>query len=200
MSKLIVTDNETGEIIEEFEIDRTHIGIGRAEDNDVCINSKAISSHHAKIITEQQDSFIQDLGSTNGTYANAKKVRSHALEHGDIITLGTHNLEYVSEPDSHSSKEAEDLTESARLLIKSGPREGDSIKLKKTMTTLGIPGTQVAAITHRHNGYFFTHIDGGDEQKTCMLNGEPTPLTPAELQNGDIIEVAEAVMEFRSQA
>ncbi len=195
MSKLIVTDNETGEIIQEFEIDRTHIGIGRAEDNDICINSKAISSHHAKIITEQSDSFIQDLGSTNGTYANAKKVRSHALEHGDIITLGTHNLQYIN--DSSESGHSDANPDTALLLIKSGPREGDTITLKKTMTTLGVPGLQVAAITHRSGSYYFSHIDGGDDEKPCMLNGEPTPLTPAELKDGDVIEVAEAVMEFR---
>lgn len=56
-----------------------------------------MSGAHAQIITILDDSFLEDLGSTNGTYINGKLVKKHALEHGDKITLGKYQMEYSKE-------------------------------------------------------------------------------------------------------
>ena len=56
------------------------------------------SGNHAKILTILNDSFIEDLESTNGTYINGKKVNKHALKNGEIITIGKHELKYINEP------------------------------------------------------------------------------------------------------
>ena len=62
--------------------------IGRAKDNDVNFKDQIISSHHAKIVTYFDASYIEDLSSTNGTFINGKRVRMHTLHPGDEITVG----------------------------------------------------------------------------------------------------------------
>jgi len=69
--------------------------IGRKPDNDICINNLAISSYHTQIITVLDSSFLEDLNSTNGTYVNARLVKQHALEDGDLIDIGNYRIRYV---------------------------------------------------------------------------------------------------------
>ena len=64
------------------------VSIGRAKDNDVNFEDQIISSHHAKIVTYFDASYIEDLSSTNGTFINGKRVRMHTLHPGDEITVG----------------------------------------------------------------------------------------------------------------
>lgn len=68
------------------------VTIGRAADNDIQLNDKVISAHHAKIITFYNASHIEDLGSTNGTFVNGKKVKKHVLQPGDVLNIGDYQL------------------------------------------------------------------------------------------------------------
>ncbi|MDH5622256.1 MAG: FHA domain-containing protein, partial [Gammaproteobacteria bacterium] len=63
-------------------------------DNDVRIDNPAVSGHHSLIINILNDSFLEDLNSTNGTYVNGKLIKKHALQHGDVITIGHHQLRF----------------------------------------------------------------------------------------------------------
>ncbi len=69
------------------------MSIGRAGDNDLHIADKSVSSYHARIFTYLDASYIEDLGSTNGTYLNGKRIEKHTLHPGDVIKLGKHELE-----------------------------------------------------------------------------------------------------------
>ena len=73
------------------------VTIGRSEDNDIHMKDSTVSSQHAKIVTYYNASYIEDLGSTNGTYVNGKRVQKHILHPGDVISLGTHTLKMESE-------------------------------------------------------------------------------------------------------
>jgi pSer/pThr/pTyr-binding forkhead associated (FHA) protein len=68
--------------------------VGRLPDNDVRIDNPAVSGHHSLIINILNDSFLEDLNSTNGTYVNGKLIKKHALQHGDVITIGHHQLRF----------------------------------------------------------------------------------------------------------
>ncbi len=61
------------------------------------MDNLAVSGQHAAIITILNDSFLEDLDSTNGTFVNGKLVKKHALKHGDVITIGKHELKYVND-------------------------------------------------------------------------------------------------------
>lgn len=66
MAKLILSLN--GAVQREFTLTKERTTIGRKPDNDIQIDNLAVSGKHALIITILDDSFLEDLGSTNGTY------------------------------------------------------------------------------------------------------------------------------------
>lgn len=96
MAKLIVTDGSGA--TKEVPLNKERVTIGRAPDNDIPFTGdKAVSGHHAVVITILQDSFLEDLDSTNGTQVNGKQVAKHPLSNGDVITIGRNTLKYVGE-------------------------------------------------------------------------------------------------------
>lgn len=73
------------------------ISIGRSSENDIVVNDKTVSSKHCKIIDHQDGRIeINDLGSTNGTFVNGKKVVSAFLDPGDEVMIGNHTLDSTS--------------------------------------------------------------------------------------------------------
>ncbi|MFA5938677.1 MAG: FHA domain-containing protein [Sinimarinibacterium sp.] len=95
MGNLIVTDS-SGQT-KDVPLSKERITIGRHPDNDICLNDKAVSGHHAVVITILQDSFLEDLDSTNGTQVNGKQIAKHPLSHGDTIAIGRNTLKYEGE-------------------------------------------------------------------------------------------------------
>ncbi len=94
MAKLVLSFN--GGVVKEYELDKEILSIGRKPDNDIHIDNLAVSGTHAKILTILNDSFIEDLGSTNGTYIAGNKISKHALQNGESIVIGKHELKYVN--------------------------------------------------------------------------------------------------------
>ncbi|MBI2382609.1 MAG: FHA domain-containing protein [Gammaproteobacteria bacterium] len=95
MGKLIVTDASGA--TKDFPLTKERVTIGRHPDNDIALNDKAVSGHHAVVITILQDSFLEDLDSTNGTQVNGKQIAKHPLSHGDVISIGRNTLKYEGE-------------------------------------------------------------------------------------------------------
>jgi general secretion pathway protein A len=89
--------NLDGERIDERVLSPGRLVIGRTNDNDLQVDSKYVSRHHCQIVTTPEGSVLEDLNSTNGTYVRSKRVRSHHLNDGDVISLGRHELIYVDE-------------------------------------------------------------------------------------------------------
>lgn len=85
-----------GNSLGEFNLDKERITIGRRVGNDIHIDNLAVSGDHAVITTIGNDSFLQDLDSTNGTLVNGKSIKKHVLHHGDIIGFGRYQIEYVN--------------------------------------------------------------------------------------------------------
>jgi type II secretory pathway predicted ATPase ExeA len=86
-----------GQTITERELTPGRFIIGRTPDNDLQIDSKYISRHHAQIITSAQTSVVEDLNSTNGIYVRAKRVRRRILNDGDVVHIGQHEIMYFDE-------------------------------------------------------------------------------------------------------
>ncbi|MDH4053769.1 MAG: FHA domain-containing protein [Gammaproteobacteria bacterium] len=92
MARLILSlDNQ---VLAEYNMTKERYTVGRLPDNDVRIDNPAVSGHHSLIINILNDSFLEDLNSTNGTYVNGKLIKKHALQHGDVITIGHHQLRF----------------------------------------------------------------------------------------------------------
>ena len=101
-----------GQVLAEYNMTRQRYTLGRLPDNDVRLDNPAVSGHHGLIINILNDSFLQDLNSTNGTYVNGKLIKKHALQHGDVVTIGQHHLRFVD-----SQEESNDGDEFERTMV-----------------------------------------------------------------------------------
>jgi pSer/pThr/pTyr-binding forkhead associated (FHA) protein len=84
-------------VVGEFDLDQETMVIGRRPESDIQIDNLAVSGRHARIMTIAGESFLEDLGSTNGTFVNGKQVTKHPLADGDEITIGKHALRYAAQ-------------------------------------------------------------------------------------------------------
>jgi FHA domain len=94
-----------GQVLAEYNMNKERYTIGRLPDNDIRIDNPAVSGHHSLIINILNDSFLEDLNSTNGTYVNGKLIKKHAMQHGDVITVGHHQLRFVDQQDPDAAQD-----------------------------------------------------------------------------------------------
>lgn len=238
MAKLVLSLN--GVVQGEYELNQERVTIGRKAENEIPIDNLAVSGKHALLITILDDSFLEDLGSTNGTYVNGELIKKHALKNGDVIAIGKHELKYVNDAAGDDDDEEDEFEKTmiiksgsasaavaaakaaemagaaaepvkpvaagapagggmplGRLTVLNGPIAGKELELTKALITLGKPGTQVAVISRRPQGYFLTHIESdGDGKRYPAVNGEPIGPKAYQLKDGDLIELAGIKMEF----
>ena len=241
MARLVLSLD--GQQLAEYNMSKERYTIGRLPDNDIRIDNPAVSGHHALIINILNDSFLEDLNSTNGTYVNGKIIKKHALQHGDVITVGHHALRFVDgeadEPadefektmvigprdaascacrlPSHARRAAAaarpgrrdgrhpspapsalpaGVLPKAKLQVLSGQFAGRELELVKTLTTLGRPGVQVAAITRRADGYYIVHVESGREGDYPLVNGAAIGPQARRLHDNDVVQLAGVKMGF----
>ncbi|MEJ2514681.1 MAG: Stp1/IreP family PP2C-type Ser/Thr phosphatase [Gammaproteobacteria bacterium] len=183
----------------------------------------AVSGHHSLVINILNDSFLEDLNSTNGTYVNGKLIRKHALSHGDVVTIGHHQLRFIDsgvddaegefektmvmQPDASELERIRSVAAvedtgtnvqrgAAKLQVLTGVFAGRELELKKAVTTIGRPGMQVAAITRRSDGYNIVMVSSGETSGPPSLNGDPLGPRAQSLNDNDVIEVAGVKMGF----
>lgn len=95
MAKLILSMD--GLVLKELPLLKERTTIGRKPHNDIQIDNLAISGEHAVIVTILNDSFLEDMNSTNGTYVNGQPIKKHFLQNNDVVELGKYRLKYISE-------------------------------------------------------------------------------------------------------
>ena len=121
MARLILSlDNQ---VLAEYNMTKERYTIGRLPDNDVRIDNPAVSGHHSLIINILNDSFLEDLNSTNGTYVNGKLIKKHALQHSDVITIGHHQLRFSDQ----QTPEAEQDEFEKTMVIPTGQQNADQL-------------------------------------------------------------------------
>ena len=123
MARLIL--NLDGHTLAEYNMTKERYTVGRLPDNDVRIDNPAVSGHHSLIINILNDSFIEDLNSTNGTYVNGKLIKKHALQHGDKITIGHHQIRFA---DQQAEEDEQDDFEKTMVI---NPRSQDEEALEQ---------------------------------------------------------------------
>lgn len=128
-AKLILSLN--GTVIKEYPLDKGRVTIGRKPINDIAIDNLAVSGEHAVVETIQNDSFLEDMDSTNGVIVNGVEIKKHFLQHNDVIEIGRHTLLYVNEQQTPGNNiEKTVLVRSSSRSVKSPettqPRDLDS--------------------------------------------------------------------------
>lgn len=72
-----------------FSVHKPQTVLGRREDCDVRIPLGEISRKHCRLIKDENELRIEDLGSSNGTFVNGKRVQSATLSAGDTVVIGS---------------------------------------------------------------------------------------------------------------
>ena len=204
--------------IDEFDLNTEVLTIGRKQGNDVQIENLAVSGHHAKLLTIFEDSFIEDLNSTNGTFVNGKSIDKHALKNGDIVTIGKHELRYINfnkKADNDFEKTvfigAKTMNnakaasapnniaarlQSAKLQLLNGKSAGKELFLEKESVKLGKPGLQIVVINRRPDGHFIVSLEQAEECDPLKVNGAEIGSRSIKLQNHDVIEINKLKIEY----
>jgi pSer/pThr/pTyr-binding forkhead associated (FHA) protein len=86
-----------GAVIKEYPLTKERTTIGRKPHNDIVIDNLAVSSEHAAVITILNDSFFEDLNSTNGSMVNGAPTQKHFLQNNDVIEIGKYKLKYLND-------------------------------------------------------------------------------------------------------
>ena len=102
--QLVVSNN--GSVLQELPMIQPRLLIGRSEHNDIAIDSRFVSRHHALLVRHGGATFLMDLNSTNGTFVNARRISNHVLLHDDVITIGHHRIKF-SDPHARTSDDLE---------------------------------------------------------------------------------------------
>jgi hypothetical protein len=93
---LVVVRSQVLNEQERFDLDSHPLTIGRGDGNEIALEGDEFaSSRHARFETRRDGVWVEDLGSTNGTYVNGVKLsRSRRLVPGDIVRVGETDLRY----------------------------------------------------------------------------------------------------------
>jgi hypothetical protein len=208
MAKLVLSVD--GVVMSEVALTRERMTLGRKPQSDIVIDNIAVSAEHAVIVTLLNDSFLEDLGSTNGTFVNGQPVKKHFLQNGDTIELGKYRLKFIADADMAVQSYRQSLASLAEtssmqplpspnnetpavIRLLSGAGIGRELKLTKALTTLGRPGVQVAVITRRPQGYYITHVQG---IQFPVVNGNTLGAEAHPLNDRDVFELSGMKMEF----
>jgi len=87
-------------VISEYDLNQEETTIGRKPENDIHIDNLAVSGRHARVLMIGGKAILEDLGSTNGTFVNNKRITKHVLQHGDNVLIGKHTLTFVNIEDA----------------------------------------------------------------------------------------------------
>ena len=201
----------------EFPLDKEVMTIGRKEDNDIRIENLAVSGHHAKLLTIFEDSFLEDLNSTNGTFVNGKSIEKHPLKNGDVITIGKHELRYLNDsaamgddgektvlirrkPEADTEQNSYTMKapniEKAKLQILNGKSAGKELPLVKESVKLGKTGGEIVQINKRPDGHFIVYLDQSANKTSPLINGESMGSRAIKLHNHDVIEINRLKIEY----
>lgn len=218
MAKLIMTLD--GAILREHLIDKDSISIGRKHGNDIQLNDLTVSGRHSMITVIGGNTYVDDLGSTNGTLLNGTRIAKSVLKHGDLIQVGNYQFTYFEddqaeyEPTMFLRAEIEDTqimqtnppkaTDAkgeplAAVKILNGPMKGKVLELRKPFNTLGFNGIKMAMIARTMNGYTISTIQNNKLRRandTPHINGKMMETNTQTLQNHDKIELAGTQMDF----
>jgi pSer/pThr/pTyr-binding forkhead associated (FHA) protein len=189
LAKIIISRD--GQIEQQIQLSKERMTLGRHPRNDIVLSHPAVSGEHAVIVTILDDSFLEDLHSTNGTFVNGHRIGKHFLQHQDAIKMARFQVEFVADGVRPSAAAQPVLAE---IEVLNGNNAGKHVALTKPQTTLGRAGVQVVVIHRQPELYTITHVEGAQPP---LLNGVALSKQPARLNHGDVIDLSGTRMAFR---
>lgn len=199
LALLILSGNQEGKLLPLVEGEE--LLIGRKEGLDLVLPEDLVSRRHARITVEAGTAVLHDLGSTNGTFVNGKRVREVTLKEGDRILLGSTILSVV--PHEELLLPSGSSLSEALAAISPGPSAAEVVEevtgAGKVVEAEGgaVPGEQVTGAGEEE---VFSGLSdavqvafGGE-----IVEGAPAPALPLEARLG-VAEGAPPLRELTPQ-
>jgi pSer/pThr/pTyr-binding forkhead associated (FHA) protein len=137
----------SGMVLKDIPLDKPQVTIGRKMDNDVVIDNLAVSGHHARVIEENGTHFVEDTGSTNGTYLNETKIQKQRLQPGDQIRVGKHVLIYEDETATAKHKTAQAIApEGDKTVLTPPPTATKKTRIAASTEDDALPGGKIGVL------------------------------------------------------
>ena len=181
--------------------DRTTLG--RKPGNDIVLDTMVVSGQHCAFdLVGVADVYVEDLGSTNGTFVNNGMIKKRTLLHdGDVVAIGPYRIKYLQaseEPSTFGGTTAFSVDSQQPLQavfeVISGSSAGLEMPVVKAVTTFGKPGVSVVSVAHRRGGFFVTHLGGATSP---LLNGRSMGTDAVMLSDQDVLDLAGTQMRFQ---
>lgn len=144
-AKLILSMD--GAVIKEYPLTKERMTIGRKPHNDIVIDNLAVSSEHAAVITILNDSFFEDLNSTNGSIVNGAATQKHFLQNNDVIEIGKYKLKYLNDQPTQTSSADFEKTMVLRAPVKTGAAPQAEESFNRTHVDAGSPAAKHESTT-----------------------------------------------------
>ena len=98
LGRLVVIKSPTLDAGEVVSLDSHALRVGRGADNDLSIDGdEYASAHHARFEPRRDGVYVEDVGSTNGTFVNGIRLtRERRLATGDVVRIGETDLRFES--------------------------------------------------------------------------------------------------------
>jgi pSer/pThr/pTyr-binding forkhead associated (FHA) protein len=220
LAKITWKHPQTGAVQEYVLMEGATATIGRLASNEICIPEQHVSRQHAVISYRDGIFMITDLGSANGTFVNDRQVTEpYPLASGDEIRLYVPLLNFSAAVSDDDQKRAEEhgtlITNTSasgkgRLIITSGPQEGNTIPLLLKEVTVGRATSnatwevslQDPSVSRPHAKLELVDsawvlYDLGSSNGT-LVNGTPVNEKGRALRDGDIVTFGATLVLFRA--
>lgn len=174
-AKLILSMD--GAVIKDYPLTKERTTIGRKPHNDIVIDNLAVSSEHAAVITILNDSFFEDLGSTNGSMVNGVATQKHFLQNSDVIEIGKYKLKYLNDQPTQTSAADFEKTMVLRAPVKTAPAAKADESFNRTQVDAAAP--PAPAVKHEETTQFNTTAPKVDVTPAVPVPAPATGQTPA---------------------
>jgi pSer/pThr/pTyr-binding forkhead associated (FHA) protein len=173
MARLILSMD--GLVLKEIPLAKERTTIGRKPHNDIQIDNLAVSGEHAVIVTILNDSFLEDLGSTNGTLVNGQAIKKHFLQNNDVIELGKYRLKYLAEAAQQAMPSTADFERTMVLRPSAMRQVAEQARAFVTTGPLGAAGGPAASTADATPGAAVQAIGAAAADRTAEKQAPPPP-------------------------
>jgi pSer/pThr/pTyr-binding forkhead associated (FHA) protein len=142
--------------------------VGRSSDLDMVLVEDMVSRKHARITMQQDQIWIEDLGSTNGTFVNGEKIKRARLKEGDRVLIGTSILKVIAGEGSRG-----DSTDAKRELenVAAARRTTQARTMSGSIEEVPLPDLLQLFATSKKSGVLVIRTETDDVGKIYMRKG-----------------------------
>ncbi len=142
--------------------------VGRSSDLDMVLVEDMVSRKHARITMQQDQIWIEDLGSTNGSFVNGEKIKRARLKEGDRVLIGTSILKVIA---GDGNRDANDPKRDLEKVADARGRTTQARTMSGSIEEVPLPDLLQLYATSKKSGVLVIRTESDDVGKIFMRKG-----------------------------